>query len=570
MDVSSPPSWSFACPDWVERLHDSSSLVPDLPLNHVAADRAVAVFNKLRVPDVVGMPQMRDAADDWFRDIIRAIFGSLDATGRRRVADVTLLVPKKNAKTTYGGGLMLTALLLNRRPRAEFALFGPTQVIANRALVVIAGMIKADDELNKLLRVVEHSNLIEHRVSRATLNITTFDMRTATGGKYAGWLLDEMHVLGSLPYASRVITQLRGARVAIPESFGVIITTQSDVPPAGAFKDELEHARKVRDGVVAGGVLLPILYEFPESMQIDPEKPWANPDNWPIVNPNVGRSVSIESLIELHDKEKATSEAAFRVFASQHLNIQIGGALHADRWLGTDYWDKASIPRMELREMLARCEVATIGIDGGGLDDLLGMCVLGREKETKRWLAWFRAWADVDVLELRKSIAAQLQEFVADGDLSLINLSAGAADVDEVADVVDEVWAAGLLPEKYGIGLDSAGVAALTDEIARRGVPIECMSAISQGWRLSGVQKGAARKLKDGSLRVLAQPIAAWSARNAKTQPAGNAVIVTKAVSGAAKIDPLIALFNAFDLMSRNPEPAFGRSSYETERLMVI
>lgn len=547
-------AWSFACPDWIERLREGRSLVPDLPIDVAAGDRAVAVFENLRVPDVEGQPYMAEAAADWFRDIIRAIFGSIAPDGRRRIADVFLMVPKKNAKTTNGAGLMLTALLLNKRPQAQFALFGPTQEVADLAYAAISGMIKADADLSRLLHVKDHLKLIEHRKSRATLKVTTFDMATATGGKYAGWLLDEMHLLGGVSYAGRVIDQMRGARVAISESFGVIITTQSDVPPAGAFRAELEHARKVRDGEVKGGALLPMLYEFPEAMQIAPDRPWADPANWAMVNPNAGRSVSIATLIDLAYAAKSRGEEDFRRFASQHINVQIGAALHADRWIGTDHWEAAQFPRQTLAQMLARCEVATIGVDGGGLDDLLGLCVLGREKETKRWLAWFRAWADRDVLELRKSIAPHLLDFERDGDLSLVSVGEGALDIHEVADIVHEVFVAGLLPEKYGIGLDAAGVAALTDEIAQRGVPTECMSAISQGWRLNGVQKGAARKLKDRTLRPMAQPIAAWAARNAKTVPSGNAVIITKAASGTAKIDPLMALFNAFDLMSRNPE----------------
>ena len=564
------PRWDFAVPDWTQRLFSGRSLVPALPLDAAEADRATRIFDKLRVPDVAGMPTNAEAAGDWIRDIIAAVFGSLDESGRRRVADVFVLVPKKNAKTTQGGAIMLTALLINKRPRAEFALFGPTQEVANRAFDAVSGMIKADPELDKLLHVKDHLKIIEHRLSKATLKITTFDMQTATGGKYAGWLLDELHLLGVVHYAARVIAQLRGARVAIPESFGIIITTQSDVPPAGAFKDELTLARKVRDGEIVGGSLLPVLYEFPESMQIDPGRPWADPANWALVNPNVGRSVSVQAIVELRDTAMQTGEEAFRVFASQHLNIQIGGALHADRWLGTDHWSAASLPRMSLGEMLARCEVATIGADGGGLDDLFGLCVLGRERESKRWLAWFRAWADRGVLELRKSIAPELLRFVEDGDLVLVDLDAGASDIVEVADIVEQVWTAGLLPAAHGVGLDSAGVAALTDEIAARGVPPDCMAAVSQGWRLNGVQKGTARKLKDKSLRPLAQPIAAWCAANAKTEPKGNAVMITKARSGTAKIDPLMALFNAVDLMSRNPEASGGPSAYETEELTII
>ena len=45
----------------------------------------------------------------------------------------------------------------------------------------------------------------------------------------------------------------------------------------------------------------------------------------------------------------------------------------------------------------------------------------------------------------------------------------------------------------------------------------------------------------------------AWAVSNARVEPKGNAIVITKQASGTAKIDPLMAAFNAVAWMSANP-----------------
>ena len=108
-------AWNLSLPDWQDRIRTGQSLLPNFPLlDHVAAQRAVDVFNLLRLPDVPSKPLLKDAAGDWFRDIVRALFGSV-VDGNRMIREIFLLVPKKNSKTSGGAALMLTALLINTR-----------------------------------------------------------------------------------------------------------------------------------------------------------------------------------------------------------------------------------------------------------------------------------------------------------------------------------------------------------------------------------------------------------------------------------------------------------------------
>lgn len=553
--------WDLSCKDWKERLRDGRSLVPPLPLNAAEGDRAVAVFDRLRLADVPGTPTMEDAAGDWFRDIVRALFGSLDpVTRHRRIRELLLLVPKKNSKTTYGALLMVTALLLNARPRAPFIMTAPVQDVADLAFSAAAGAIRLDPVLDAKLHVREHLKTIVHRVTKAELQIMTFDPAVLTGQKAAGILIDELHVVAKASKAASAIRQLRGGMLPFPEAFLAFITTQSEEAPTGVFEAELRKARAIRDGSQQGA-MLPVLYEFPREMQVDPAKPWADPAHWHMVTPNAGRSITVERLIEECDTARSTGEAELRAWASQHLNVEVGLALMSAAWAGAEFWPAQALAGgLTLEQVLERCEVCVVGIDGGGLDDLLGMCVAGRERETGRWLAWMRAWAHPSVLERRKEIAPRLADFAADGDLVLVEQIGD--DVQQVAELVARVHAAGLLPEKAGIGVDPHGIGGVLEAIEAAGVPADMVTGISQGWRLTGAIKTCERKLAERALWHGGGRLMTWCVGNAKVEARGNAVVITKQAAGTAKIDPLLAMFNAATLLALNPAGA-GRSWWD-------
>lgn len=560
-----PFDFSFACPDWEEKLKHGETPVPEIPVDKTKADRAVAIFDRLRLPDVPGQPTFAEAGGDWFRDIIRPTFGAYHPeTGDRLVGELFILVPKKNSKTTNSAALGITALCVNTTRNIEMLIIGPTQDVADTCFNQARGMIEADPDLSKLFHIQDHLKKITHRITKAVLRIKTFDMRVVTGTIPALVILDELHVLAGSSYASKVIGQIRGGMITNPEALLVIITTQSVDPPAGVFKSELQYARGVRDGRITENVrTLAVLYEFPESVQRDESKPWRDQRIWSQVLPNLGRSITIPRLAAIYQAamEKGPEEEA--LWASQHLNIEIGMGLHTDRWVGVDFWPSAGRKDMTLDSIMATSDVCVVGVDGGGLDDLLGFGVLGRrrrmsESEPVIWQHWGKAWADPQVLLRRKSIAERLRDFEADGDL--VFCENGTDDIGEIADICRELNDAGLLPDQNAIGLDPEGVAAIIDALIGVGLTEDQLAAVSQGYKLNAAIKGAPRKLKNRTLVHCAQPMMSWCVSNARTEMRGNAQIVTKQISGAGKIDPLMGLFNAFMLMSWNPVPSSRRN----------
>jgi phage terminase large subunit-like protein len=552
--------WTTACPDWQERLVAGKSIIPP-PIFRDQAEQALAIFKELRVVDLPGKPTFGECSEQWVFDFVAAIFGAYDAeTGKQLIREFFLLISKKNTKSTIAAGIMLTAVILCWREEEEHLILAPTKEVADNSFKPAAGMVRADEELSALFHVQDHVRTITHRVSRASLKVVAADTDTVSGKKSGKILVDEHWLFGTKANAEAMFMEATGGQVSREEGWVIYLTTQSDEPPAGVFKDKLNYYRDVRDGKIVDRKSLGVLYEFPPEM-IE-SKAYLDPKNFYITNPNIGRSVSAEWLEDQLRKVRAKTDGTFQQFLAKHLNVEIGLNLRSDRWAGADFWEQAEIV-LTLDDLIERCEVIVCGGDGGGLDDLLGQSFVGRERETGRWLSWFHAWAHKIVLERRKEIAPRLLDFEREGSLTIVDRP--GQDVQEFADNVCRVRDAGLLPEKFGIGVDAAGITDIIEELVSRDFsaePERDIVAIQQGWRLNAAIKTTERKLAGGNLLVARSTLMPWCVGNARVEDKGNAILVTKQASGKAKIDPLMALYDAISLMALNPEACNGMASF--------
>jgi len=326
-------------------------------------------------------------------------------------------------------------------------------------------------------------------------------------------------------------------------------------PTKEIARSKLNYARGVRDGRIDDNRFLPIIYEFSQEMIKSGEA--RKPENFHLVNPNINYSVDRPTLERLHMQAEIDGEAEMRGFLAKHLNIEIGLALMSDSWVGAAFWEPQAKEGMTLDDLLEQCEVIVAGVDGGGLDDLLGLAVIGRVRESRTWLHWAHAWAHPSVLERRKSEAPRLRDLEATGDLTIVDKIGD--DVDQLAAIVAQINQAGLLDK---VGLDPAGIGAVLDALADVEIDEEQVVGISQGWKLTGAIKTTERRLAEGTFIHCGQPLMAWSCGNAKGVPSANAFLITKQASGTAKIDPLMATFNAVSLMALNPEARGGLDDY--------
>lgn len=555
-------NWSTSCRDWESRVINRESLITFPPLFPGEADAALSVFRELRLVDVLGRPTLGEVGRPWLFDFVSAIFGSYDPeSGRRLIQEFFLLISKKNSKSTGAAAIMMTAIILNWRESAEFLVLAPTVEVANNSFSPARDMIRADDELSDLMQIQDHLRTITHRTTGATLKVVAADNETVGGKKATGVLIDELWLFGKRPNAENMLREACGGLASRPEGFVIYLSTQSDEAPAGVFKQKLDYARGVRDGQIDDNRFLPVIYEYPDSILKETvnakQSQPIDPKYFYVTNPNLGASVDEEFIIREYKKAEQAGHESMQGFMAKHLNVEMGLSLKSQRWAGADFWDNAA-GKVSLETILERSDVVVVGGDGGGLDDLLGLAVIGRDAETRNWMLFTRAWAHKIALERRKSEAARYRDFEKDGDLIVVEEI--GQDVTQFCDIVMKLEECGLLDR---VGVDPVGIGEIVDELQGRGLEHDRVVGISQGWRLSGAIKTTERKIAEKTLTHSGSKMMQWCVGNAKVEPRGNAILITKQASGTGKIDPLMAVFDAVALMSMNPAARKQASAYE-------
>ena len=575
------PEISTALPDWQERIVARRSMIPPVVVDDERAKKALRIFKRLRVVDIPGKPRLGEVCAEWVFDLVRAIFGAHDPVAKRQlIREILLLIAKKNGKSTIAAGIMMTALIMNQRHQGEYTILAPTKDVADNSFDPARGMVEADPALDKVFKASKHTRQIVNVLDGSVLSVKSADADVVGGQKAVAVLVDELWLFGKKASAKNMLSEATGSLASRPEGFVAYLSTQSDDPPAGVFKEKLHYFRDVRDGKIVDSTSLPVIYEFPPAMLKG--ETWRDPAKFYIPNPSLGRSVDEQWLVSEFRKSADKDADTLRLFAAKHLNVEIGIGLRTDRWPGAEFWERRADPSLTLDEVLRRSEVVIVGIDGGGLDDLFGLAILGREKtndpppdddgepgealSSRRWLLWSHAWCHKGVLERRKSIASVLEGFAAAGELTIVDDELG--DVSAIVEHIERIKTEGLLG---CVAVDPAGLGEFVDALAAIDVTVEnkLLVGVGQGYRMMNAIKTAERRLANGTLLHGGSGLMAWCVGNLKIEPTATAIRATKQNAGDAKIDPVMALFDAVDVMSSNPQPR-AVSYLETEDLLIL
>lgn len=511
------------------------------------AEHAWAFASQLRLPEIVGNPTFGETAAPWMKAWFMHIFGDTDYDHpkfKRKTNTYFLLIPKKNAKTTTAAIIMLTTLVQTPLYGIEMVLMGSTQQVVDNCVKTIKGCVENDPYLSFIKYSTQHGEF-RNLKNNCRLQITAANPRGVAGKKAPYVFIDELWEIGKLSSGANIKKEATGGLASYPQGFVIYATTQSDEPPTGAFKAELQTARDVRDKKLELPSYLPILYEFPRSMIRDQTA--VQIENFHLVNPSLGYSVDLDYLKDEAKRAANEGTTEWRQFTTKHLNIQADYYSIASSWSVGNHWEACKTD-YDYATFLKKADILTFGVDIGGRSDFFAVTALAYNTQEDKYYTWAKAWLTRDgYFELQKK--RDYKHLVDNGQLILV-------DLYEDAHHSSIQWMNELMEHDnfYKCGFDPMDSQRMIGAMKARSMRISRCDAIPHGYRMKSHIHRVDGLVGDFKLmHHLEDKLLTMCILNIRIKARGSDVMVDKENTSYDKIDSAVALILAMAVMKENP-----------------
>ena len=269
--------------------------------------------------------------------VLRPIFGWVDDQGLRRIRKAYIEIPKKNGKTQLIAGLGLYMLLGDNEPGAEVYVAAADRENARILFNAAKSMVEANLSLQKRL-VVYRNQIVRRDDPSAFFQVLSAEAATKHGPNIHCLIIDELH---AQPDRELFETLTRGV-IARRQPLILLITTAGDDQESICF-EEYDYAKRVMSGTIRDERHLPVIFEA------SPNEDWADPAVLSRVNPGVGVTIKLETLMD--SAREALNEPRKRNdFLRFHTNRWTNAAT---AWIPIEWWDacKSEISDAELLEL---------------------------------------------------------------------------------------------------------------------------------------------------------------------------------------------------------------------------
>lgn len=299
--------------------------------------------------------------EPWQCFLLIMVFGWVHhQTGLRRFLEFYEEVPRKNAKSTIGSGLLLFMLAADGEHGAECYTAATTRDQARIVFDDARAMAERTPDLRTYLGVaiMQHSLTVAHTASKAAP--LAAEGSTLDGLNVHFALLDELHAHKTRSVYD-VIDTARGAREQ--SLLGTITTAGTD--RSGICYERRTHLTKVLEGVIRDDRVFGVIYTIDDN-----DDPF-DPAVWAKANPNYGVSVLPDDLAAAAKKAESMP-SALNNFLTKRLNVWVSGE---SPWMDMRAWDRCGDPA--LRDLTPHHGAkAWIGLDLAQKKDFAALCLV--------------------------------------------------------------------------------------------------------------------------------------------------------------------------------------------------
>ncbi len=261
----------------------------------------------------------------WQEQIIRDIFGIVDADGNRQFRTAYVEVGKKNGKSELAAAVALYLLFADGEAGAEVyscaADINQASIVFNTA----KAMVEQCGDLAKLSKLVPSTKRIIFPHTNSFYRVLSSETKSKQGFNVSGLIFDELFAQQTRELFD-TMTKFTGDARRQPLYF--LITT--------AGRDKMSICYEIHckaKAVLDGSKIDPSFY--PAVFGIEEGDDWEDERVWRRVNPSIGVTIPFETVQAAYEqaKQNPAEEMHFRQFRlNEWCNADI-------RWMPMDKWD---------------------------------------------------------------------------------------------------------------------------------------------------------------------------------------------------------------------------------------
>mgnify|MGYP001188993522 FL=1 len=479
---------------------------------------------------------------DWQYETIWDVYGTVNEQGLRQYQYAYLEIPKKNGKTSLIGALSLYHLVCDG-PGGQIYCCAADRGQAELVYRAACGMIEQDEELEKILKVLDSRKEIKNIHTGTTLKVLSAEAYTKHGINPTVVIFDELH---AQPNRDLWDVMTFGAGAARKEPLWWVITTAGDDPDRKSIGWEIhELACKIRDGEIEDPTWYVKIYAADEDDDIFDEKTWYK------ANPSLGHTISIERVRQ-EALAARNSESSERLFRWLRLNQWISHKQVG--WLPLSLWDQTA-GDWDLSELIGK--KCYPGLDLSSTTDITAVCYLFPPQEgIPDWRAIFDAWIPEDNMKERvKRDGVPYDRWV-----NQKYLHATPGNVVDYDFVEARLLSANQQYDIHTLGTDPWNSRMLTQRLMRGGIDVV---EIGQDMKnMSPAMKMIEQLMKRGLLTHEKNPVARWCWGNIVVTVDGNENIKPMKNKSKDRIDLIVAMVNAMATAMLFEEITFDASEF--------